>query len=36
MFKAAFPWASREEEAKERNHHKKLASSGPDERAGNI
>jgi hypothetical protein len=36
MFKAAFPWASKEEEAKERIHHKKLSSSGPDEVAGNV
>jgi hypothetical protein len=36
MFKAAFPWASREEEARERNDHKNLASSGPEKRAGNI
>jgi len=36
MFKAAFPWASKEEEAKERTYHKKLSSSGPDEVAGNV
>jgi hypothetical protein len=36
MFKAAFPWASKDDEAKERIHHKKLSSSGPDEVAGNV
>ena len=36
MFKAAFPWASKEEELKERTYHKKLSSSGPDEVAGNV
>jgi hypothetical protein len=36
MFKAAFPWASKDEEAKERTYHKKLTSSGPDEVAGNV
>lgn len=36
MFKAAFPWASTEEEVAERKHHKTIASAGPEEVAGNV
>ncbi|KAJ9669470.1 hypothetical protein H2201_000337 [Coniosporium apollinis] len=36
MFKAAFPWASIEEEAAEREYHKSLRSAGPEEVAGNV
>jgi hypothetical protein len=35
MFKAAFPWASAEEEANERRHHKTLMT-GSQEVAGNV
>ncbi|KAF1816814.1 hypothetical protein P152DRAFT_453436 [Eremomyces bilateralis CBS 781.70] len=36
MFKAAFPWASVQEETTERFHHKSLKSAGPSEVAGNV
>lgn len=36
MFKAAFPWASAEEEQAERKHHKTFATAGPEEVAGNV
>lgn len=36
MFKAAFPWASVEEELEERQYHKTLPSSGNEEVAGNV
>ncbi|KAF2103536.1 putative apses transcription factor [Rhizodiscina lignyota] len=36
MFKAAFPWASLQEEQVERKHHKELPSVGPEEVAGNV
>ncbi|KAK7510780.1 apses transcription factor-like protein [Phyllosticta citriasiana] len=35
MFKAAFPWASQEDEEHERSYHNKLTSAG-DEVAGNV
>jgi hypothetical protein len=36
MFKAAFPWASAEEEDAERQYHKKMPAAGPVEIAGNV
>jgi hypothetical protein len=36
MFKAAFPWASEEEEKTERKHQKTLPTAGPEEVAGNV
>jgi hypothetical protein len=36
MFKAAFPWASTEEEQAERKHHKTLPTAGHEEVAGNV
>jgi hypothetical protein len=36
MFKAAFPWASAEEEQEERKHHKTFVSAGSEEVAGNV
>ena len=36
MFKAAFPWATVDEEVTERKHHKSLSSAGSEEVAGNV
>jgi hypothetical protein len=36
MFKAAFPWATTEEEVAERKHHKTLPTAGHEEVAGNV
>lgn len=36
MFKAAYPWASLEEEQGERRHHKKLDGTEQEEVAGNV
>lgn len=36
MFKAAFPWATTEEEAVERKYHQSLPSGGAEEVAGNV
>lgn len=36
MYKAAFPFASIEEEADERAYHKKMKSAGSEEVAGNV
>ncbi|KAF2396702.1 hypothetical protein EJ06DRAFT_230819 [Trichodelitschia bisporula] len=36
MFKAAYPWATVEEEQVERKYHKELPSAGPEEIAGNV
>lgn len=36
MFKAAFPWASLEEEDSERKYQKSLPSAGPEEVAGSV
>ena len=36
MFKAAYPWASIEEEQTEREHHKKVPTGDTNEVAGNV
>jgi hypothetical protein len=36
MFKAAFPWASSQEQETERAHHKTLPSAGDEEVANNV
>ncbi|KAF2083921.1 hypothetical protein K490DRAFT_50436 [Saccharata proteae CBS 121410] len=36
MFKAAYPWASIEEEEAERNYHKTMPTAGDEEVAGNV